>query len=655
MPSTVRLPQTDFAMGELDPLMFAREDVKAYKKGAAKVRNFALQANGGVTRRPGSTHVATLQTSVRLFPFVFNDTQQYVFVFSDQRVDIYTVAGVLAQSSLGQAWTEAMLDTMNVTQKGDVMFVCHEDLPTQEIKRTGATTFTIGLYVFESNDAGDTMYQPYYKFATGTTTMAASATTGSVTLTLSAAHWNTNHVGDIVRYKGDELLITAFTDTTHVTATVRTTLSATAADSDWDEPVSSVNNGYFKTVMFFVDRLWFGGSKALPSNVFASRIGAFYNFDVGTGLDDESIQAGIGASSVNEIRGMLGLRDLLIFTDHGEFYVPQSTSTPITPATFEFKQQTPYGCSYVQPVAFDGAALYVQRTSNSIREFLYSDTVAAYTSNTASLLANHLINTPVDMSVISGTINAPEQYAIVVNSDGTAAIFHSIRDEKVAGWTLWDTDGHYKRAVAVGDNVFFAVERTTTTNPWTSDFSEDFGATGTAVYLEKLDGTVTLDNVVSASAVSPTTTFSGFSAHSGKEVSVVSGNLFMGMFTVTGGGEITVNDPVTAIDAGFSYTPILQTMPAIVALSKAGAFMGEWKRMVSAVVILNESVNMEVNGANLLIRNVDDDFSQEPTALTGMREFALSGYSRQAQVTLTQDAPLPLTVLGIQVSVQVST
>jgi len=542
MPSTVRLPQTDFAMGELDPLMFAREDVKAYKKGAAKVRNFSLQANGGVTRRPGSTYVATLASPNRLFPFVFNDSQQYVFVFSDAQVAIYTVDGTLAQTSTSQPWTEAMLDTMTVAQKGDVMFVCHEDLPTQEITRTGATTFTIGAYAFEDNDAGDVKYQPYYKFADGSNTMTPSATTGSVTLTLSAAHWNSDHVGDIVRYKGDELLITAFTSTTQVTATVRTTLSGTSADSDWDEPVSSVNNGYFKTVMFFVNRLWFGGSKELPAHVFASKIGAFYNFDLGTGLDAESIQAGIGASSVNEIRGMLGLRDLLIFTDQAEFYVPQSSSSPITPATFEFQQETPFGSSTVQPIAFDGAALYIQRTSNSVREFLFTDIEQAYSSNVASLLANHLINTPVDMTVISGTLTTPEQYALVVNNDGTIAVFHSIRDEKVAGWALWETDGNYKRAVAVGDDVFFAVERTTTSNPWSADFSDDFGATGVATYLEKLDTSVTLDSVVSASSVSATDTFTGFTALAGKVVDVVSNNMFMGQFTVTGGGEITVNE-----------------------------------------------------------------------------------------------------------------
>jgi hypothetical protein len=123
--------------------------------------------------------------------------------------------------------------------------------------------------------------------------------------------------------------------------------------------------------------------------------------------------------------------------------------------------QTPYGIGAVPPISFDGATLFVQKNGATVREFMYGDTDQAYASNPISILATPLIKTPVDVARLQGTSKRSEQYAVLVNADGTLAIFHSARSEKLAGWTPWATStGHSFRSVTgIESQLFFCVER----------------------------------------------------------------------------------------------------------------------------------------------------------------------------------------------------
>ena len=49
----------------------------------------------------------------------------------------------------------------------------------------------------------------------------------------------------------------------------------------------------------------------------------------------------------------------------------------------------------------------------------------------------------------------------------------------------------------------------------------------------------------------------------------------------------------------------------------------------------------------MIVRNVTDDLSLEQQPFTGKKEFRLLGYSRDPQITITQDAPLPLQINGL--------
>lgn len=719
--------QTNFSAGEIGALMNMRTDTGAYTNGAKKLRNVALLNQGGVARRCGSTYLATLGAQTRLIPFEFAFDEQYVFAFSNTTLKIYSLTGTLLQTLTSCPWTTAMLYELTYSQIADVMIVCHPDMVTQKITRTGASTFTRANFAFDQSANGADSFQPFYKFAATSMTLSSSAAAvGSTTLTTSAAYFTANHVGLRLKWYDSEIEITGYTNPTTATGTIKKLLEGvldpdpfkttdgsslvevthvahglstgatitfsgslsvggltavqmngartiTVIDDDhytftaggtasssadgggphvvfsganvptrnWQEQSFSSIRGYPAAVSFHEGRLWFGGTDSQPDALWASKIYQFFNFDIGESLDNESIQVTIGSNDISSIRHIVSNRALQIFTATSEFYVPRINDTTITPNNITISRQTPYGCSKIAPIPFDGATIYVQSSLKAVREFTYNSAEEAFASPTLSILAEHLIQTPQDMAVNYGTSKRGEQYLLLINSNGTIAQFTSSRAEKIAGWTLWTTEGggtpKFESACTLGDSTFVATKR------------------GTDYLLEKFaddDLTTPLDCAISYTSGSAQTTWTVSSIFTGKEVDVISGNYYLGRYTVNGSNQLTLNIPVSSITVGYSFTVEVQTMPVEIT-DRSGSYNGKPKRISRVIMDLNETLSVSIQGNRLIIRQVNDDFSIQPTPVTGKREFFLLGYYRDASVTITQSEPLPLRLNGLVMEVSV--
>ena len=79
--------QTNFTTGELDPLVRARGELKAYDNALETAQNVICQPQGGVTRRPGTKFINELTGSpangVRLVPFEFSVSDSYMLCFTN--------------------------------------------------------------------------------------------------------------------------------------------------------------------------------------------------------------------------------------------------------------------------------------------------------------------------------------------------------------------------------------------------------------------------------------------------------------------------------------------------------------------------------------------------------------------------------------------
>lgn len=655
MPRLARDVRTNFSSGFLDNLMVARGDINIYNQGCKQLENYITLVQGGARRRPGTDYLADVGVDGRLEDFTFSLDQRYIFVFGEQLVKIYDESGTLLQTITSMPWTLAKQRELSVTQRADVMFVAHEDFETVQITRTGATTFATSNYAYEAHSTGWPKYLPFFPFQSPNVTITPSAETGSITVTSSANYFHADMIGDVIRYEMPEgtegykqIEITGFTDAQNVTATVRETLevgSATTASVLWEHQAFSEYWGWPKTVEFHAGRLWFGGSKSLPATIFGSKAAAFFNHDVDNATDDDAIAVTIDSDKVNEIRHIKSSRHLQIFTDQGEFYVPETEASPITPKTISIQKSTNYGSCRNKPNVFDVSTIFVQRTGRVVREMVWNEIERGYDANPISLPATSIIRGIRDVGVLYGTRERPEQYAFMINGDGTMAVFTSVRNENIRGWMFWTTDGKYRSVTQTGDEVFFLVERTID------------GAT--KYFLERMNQDTTLDCAVHFSSASATVNLTGATHLANDTARVVTGDndsndnkYDLGEYAVDASGNITLDDGFDAKVAyiGKFYEGIIEPMSPEIS-TQEGRMTAEVRRIVSCTVISDDTLDYEVQGNQLITRKVNDDMSNPPEAVTGARKFYINGYNRRPTVVIRNNHALPCTILGLAMDV----
>ena len=718
---TYRREKTNFQAGELDPNFHSRSDLKLYDEGAKQVQNFYLMLTGGVMRRPGTTYLANLGAASRIEPFLFSGDERHIVAFQASGAKIYGIDGTLQATLTGAPWGADDLFELNITQAGDVMIVAHRDYQPTQITRTGATSFTRADYAFEG-DSSTTHKRPFFKYADAAVTLTPSGTSGSITLTASADTWETSHNGTILEYTDTAGTVRQMELGTRVSATVinatvlySATLPNTTAVKTWREQMYSAVRGWPGAVEFHDNRLWFGGNSQRPGGLVGSQSGAFYNFELDDGDDDEGIDITIAGSSVNEIRHLVSTRRLEILTDTGEFYISDSDVRAITPGNVSVRRQTTFGSSRTPPVFFDGQTVFVQRSGQNLRAYAYDFVRDTYASDLLSVKASHLVLSPRQIASTFGSDTRPEQYLLFVNSNGTLTYMHSIREQEVQGFAQWSTrtNDTFESACGVAEDVFVVAKRTLnsstvyalelladddsvtldcslagTRSQYGTPLVDGASQSGTTLNIDGLTstpsagdqftiagvtGTYTIDRLTytsgdaalvltSALASSPAdnavitfTTghlYTGFSHLANETVHVVSGNLYLGTETVSGSGTITIDyTGLSAVRAGFTYTPTLETMP-VVFQSQRGNLNGVVRRVTRCLVDITGAYDIKVEGNQLAVRQVNDDMSLPLQAQAGHYEFPVMGYSREPTITLTQTDPLPLRVLGMGVEVR---
>ena len=400
------------------------------------------------------------------------------------------------------------------------------------------------------------------------------------------------------------------------------------------EDVWSGTRGYPKSATFYQSRLWFGGSLQRPQTIWGSKTNDFFNFDDGTSLDDEGIDVTLDTDQVNAITAVYAGRHLNIFTTGGEFSIQDS---PITPAKVAVRRETLFGSTSIPPKMIDGSVIYIDRTGKSVREFLFSYNEDAYTSGTVSLLASHLLNSPVDMDVSKGTSSDDANYLYFVNGDGTMAVFNTLRAQEVSGWTKWETTGEVESVSVVVDEVYVIVKRTIDSS--------------TVRYLEQLD----VDSYTDANKIvtlgSPGTSVTGLAHLNGEACRVRADGAIRDNATPSG-GSITLTEDGTVVEVGLNYTSSIKTMPVNMDFED-GPTLTRRKRIIKVVPNLYESLGISINGDRFIDRNFGMTLGSAPTPFTGIREMYLLGWTDLAQVEITQTDPTPMTLLGLGVEVEV--
>ena len=418
-----------------------------------------------------------------------------------------------------------------------------------------------------------------------------------------------------------------------------TTGLALTATTDWQQQAWTAAFGYPSCGTLLDGRLWVAGTTAQQSGIWASRVGAPFDFDPRSADDADAITEQVGGiDSVPRVRHLATLGRLLILTDSGVWFVPSSDTRPVTPSTFALRPVSDVGVSTVRPAQNDGAILYVDVTGRIAREARWSDTLQTYTTDALTLLADHLLVNPVAATGLEGDDEQPGKLVLLVNEDGTVAVQHSIASERVNAWVPWETDGEVKSVAAAGRTLFWLVLRDGT---WR---------------LERASNTAApLDALMTLTSPSKTRTFGPFPHLAGLTVGVVTNGHDIGDADVDGSGNILLEDTqpaVTEVDVGLRFDQTVRPMPVDVDLPDGDA-SGLRKRLVRILVELVERGDLRVNGTPVVMGFQGDDYTNPPATFTGTKEVRSRGISRDVQFDITVPKAYRVTILGLTREVSV--
>lgn len=667
--------QSNMNRGELDPLLIGRIDLNAYYNGVQTALNVLSIPQGGLKKRPGTEFLAEALGNGRLENFSFNVEQNYLLVFTDLKMQIFK-EGVL-QTNINASgndflvipWTLAQIADFDYIQSADTIIITHPEVETRKITRTSDTAWSIAVAgftnipQFDFNDGSSPT--PTDEIQTLTFSDVAVGDRFKISLEgilTEEIVWSAGQsVGNDVRDALLDLINTGNSGITAVVAgaVITVTFSGNSA-KDWDimavsgvstqsttfgavtattqdgvsraEDTWSATRGWPQTCTFHEGRLFFGGSTQRPATIWGSRVGDFFNFKNRKALDDEAIEATLDTDQVNAIQAVFSNRSLQVFTSGGEFFAPKS---PLTPTDVSFIPQSNLGSSRIRPVTIDGVTLFVQRTGKSIIQFVFVNEFQANQSRSVSVLAPHLINAPIKLSPSRGTESTDANYVYILNADGNMTVFNTLASEDVAGFTRWETTGDIKSVAVVDNEVNLLVERTINSS--------------TVYQIEKENNLLNTDSAVRETGLA-SDTLTGLDHLEGETVKVKADGSVQADAVVVS-GEITIEREADTIEAGLEYQPVIKTMPLNQNL-QGGPSASSKKKILRASLQINESNGIIVNGERIADKTIGQDQFDAPEPQTGVRRIFLLGWSIEATITITQDTPMPMTILNIGMEVR---
>jgi hypothetical protein len=181
--------------GELTPYLDARIDQSKYEAGCRIMENMIPLVYGGATRRPGTEFINNAISSVvaepsRLMAFQFSVDTRYILEFGNQVMRVYK-DGALQYTGgnvyeLTTPYLTADLFDLKFMHSNDVMYITHGTYEPRILARTGDTSWTLTVTTRKHGPCSD-------ENTTEATTITPSATSGSITLTTSAAVFDTDH------------------------------------------------------------------------------------------------------------------------------------------------------------------------------------------------------------------------------------------------------------------------------------------------------------------------------------------------------------------------------------------------------------------------------------------------------------------------------
>lgn len=629
MPNLSKL-QTSFAAGEIDERLFGRTDLKAYAEGAARLRNVWVTVGGGVRRRAGMRHLADVEGPGRLAVTVVDEGKVRLFVLADGAVHVFEDGAPIA--TVAAPWTAADLPSLSWAHYRGGLLICHRRLPPQRVFFEPDAGWRAMPWSFDTKSgAGNGLavhLQPYAKYAPPEATLEAFAEDGRVwSLRSNQRVFGPAHVGTRLRFRDAEVLVQDVSSNgTRARGPAQTDIDNPARTYDWAEQAFSPAVGYPGTCLVFRERLVVAGVPARANRLWMSKIGRPFNFDLGSGLDDEAISFELGDDPAHAIQALSAGRELEIFTSASEWTVD---GNPLAPASTIAIRQTGIGSGVsrrVQPVDVDGASVFLGRGGDNLIEYVFNDIDTAYQAQDLTVRARHLLKAPIDLA-----FDSRRRLLMVVNEDGAITTATLDRNAQMVAWTQQRTEGRVLAVAAAAGGIWFLVDR------------------AGAVRLEAVDDEFFVDAGVTRTAAAPATDWAGLEHLEGRTVAVVGDGRDLGTATVAN-GRLRLGAQVQSIVVGIPYRHEIEPLPLVV----NGQHAELYRPLEIALQLQNTPVVQVDLGEGLATHELA---SPDGAGFTGKKRLSARGWRRANAGPLWRiegDQPLPLHLLSATADVKVT-
>jgi hypothetical protein len=421
---------------------------------------------------------------------------------------------------------------------------------------------------------------------------------------------------------------------TKLTADPTSTTPATALD--WDEQLISAARGYPGGVAYHRGRQILYDFEAAPNLLAASAPGDPDDFGVGDGNVADAVVETVGRDSTLRIRFVGSMEQLLVFTDSGSYYVPETVGAPFAATNAEFLHIGPEAIGQTAPVRVAEGMMFCEAGSGRMLVLLPTGNVRrSWDVADLSELSFHLMadrtcgfgsegaDLPFRIEVMSATAHSDREI-VVLKADGTAAWLRYRRGQDVAGWCPWDTTGQWiSSAVFAGSLVLCAFRN--------GAYSSEY-----------LDPCAVLDGC-SSSATATWTHLANQTVFMTKDLQAVRQGALNGS-----GVYATPESWWGTIDAGFHYSVEVEYPPPI------DGENGQMRPMQIVRVFCDVVGSSPFRIDNFNVGRfggpvVDDAL---PPLTTTVMERWIAGFGWSRTVRITQDEPGPLRVQAFTMEVK---
>lgn len=464
--------KTNNALGEINPNLYHRTDLDAYKAGMAKIYNGICKVEGTIINAPALEDYATIditdiETTFKFFKYSSNETTEFdylLFFFVPLKLNIIKVksGAFTLLGAMTTAYDEDDIDILSVAQvDNNVMICCKDKKPTMvnvdEDNVSGTFTEAFTDVAFWDSVS----YQPVKLYEGGyeTTddecmewTYANTSKTQVYFRAKAGITFDSDILTDIadglIEIYGSKLYIKAIDESNGYTRflcekptgmeyfpddTVGTYEDLSIDDISFYAGLFTGNN-YPAVCSYFQGRLVLANLPSHPDIVIFSKTYDTLNYYTGTD-DNDAFTTYYGSDEMNIIKDLVVYNSLIVFTDKGIGSTAiYSSITPINSIIYEQNMPAPSTGkgSYAK---VGGFMYYLNDFKNKIFRIEYNYDTETYISTEVSTFSRHLLDDVSDLSAIK----YEGDYFLGARTDDYVALCSIDSNQGVTAWSRYVT------------------------------------------------------------------------------------------------------------------------------------------------------------------------------------------------------------------------